>query len=222
MVAVAAPRITRVLQRELGRRQFGEHEYDVVQRERRRRYQRRCVRRERRVEQRQIGQEHRIEQNDQAERQRRPAPALQFDRARRTIFASDHGITAAAEQEFLALQQQYRQHQQRHRGGSGQLQFRRVLEQAPDLGGHDVEAGRQGEDRGRTEQRHRLQESDQRAGDKRRQRQRNGDAPCRGPGPCRREWRRRLRVPPACVERVGDQHEHERKRVTGDDEDDSG
>ena len=172
----------RVLQRELGRRQFGEDEHDVVQGRRRRRHQRGGVRRERRVEQREIGQEHRIEQHDEAERQRRPAPPLHLDLARRAIFAADHRKTTAAEQKFLALQQQDRQQQQRHGGGCGQFQFWRILEQAPDFRRHGVEAGRQRQDRGRSEQRHRLQERDQGARDQRGQRQGNRDAPRRGPG----------------------------------------
>src|SRR6185312_489078 len=48
--------------------------------------------------------------------------------------------------------------------GGRQLELWRILEQAPDFRRHGVEAGRQRQDRGRTEQRHRLQERDQRAG----------------------------------------------------------
>jgi len=71
---------------------------------------------------------------------------------------------------FCALQQQDCQQQQRHGGGSRQFEFRRILEQAPDLGRHGVKAGRQRQDRGRTEQCHRLEERDQCAGDQRGQR----------------------------------------------------
>ena len=158
----------------------------------------------------------------QAERQRRPAPALHLDLARRAVFAADHRKAAAAEQEFLALQQQDRQQQQRHGGGGGEFEFRRILEQAPDLRRHGVEAGRQRQDRGRAEQRHRLQERDQRAGDQRRQRQGNRDAPRRGPGLAAENGGGVLQFARHVVERVGDQHEHERKGVAGDHEDDPG
>ena len=100
-----------VLQRELGRRQFGEHEHDVVQRQRCWRHQRRRVRRERGVEQREIRQENRIEQHHETERQRRPAPSLHLDLARRAVLAAQHRIAAAAEYEFLRLQQHDRQQQ---------------------------------------------------------------------------------------------------------------
>ena len=146
---------------------------------------------------------------------------LELDPARRAVFAADHRIAAAAENEFLRLQQQDGQQQQRQRGGGGEFELRRILEQAPDLGGHGVEAGRQRQDRRRAEQRHRLQERDQRAGDQRRQRQRNGDAPRRGPGLAAEDRGGVLEIARHAVERVGDQHEHKGKGVAGDDEDDA-
>ncbi len=112
--------------------------------------------------------------------------------------------------------------EQRHRGCGGEFRLRRILEQAPDLGGHGVEAGRQRQDRGRAEQRHGLQEGDQRARDQRRQRQRNRDAPRRGPGLAAENGGGVLELARHVVERVGDQHEHERKSVAGDHEDDPG
>src|SRR6266480_7538210 len=60
--------------------------------------------------------------------------------------------------------------------------LRGIVEQAPDFGGHGVEAGGDRQNRRRAEQRHRLQEGDDRAGKQRRQRQRNRDAPRRRPG----------------------------------------
>ena len=82
-----------------------------------------------------------------------------------------------------ALQQHDGQHQQRQRGRGRQFELGRILEQAPDLGGHGVKAGRQRQDRRRAEQRHGLQKRDQRARHQGRQRQRNRDAPRRHPGP---------------------------------------
>ena len=115
-----------------------------------------------------------------------------------------------------------RQHQQRQRGGGGELRLRRILEQAPDLGGHGVEAGRQRQDRRRAEQRHRLQEGDQRAGEQRRQHQRNGDAARRVPAAAAEDRRGVLQFAGHAVERIGDQHEDVRESVAGDDEDDAG
>ena len=189
---------------------------------RRRRHQRGRVRRERGVEQRQIGQEHRTQQHQQAKRQRRPAPLLHLDPARRAIFAADHRIAAPAENEFLRLQQQDGQQQQRHGRGGRQFKLRRILKQAPDLRGHGVEAGGQRQDRGRAEQRHRLQERDQRAGHQCRQRQRNRDPPRRGPGLAAENGGGVLQFARHGVERIGHQHEHERKGVAGDHEDDPG
>ena len=120
---------------------------------------------------------------------------------------------------MLGAQQQHRQQQQRDRGSSGELGLGRILEQAPDLGGHGVEAGGQREDRGRAEQRHRLQERDQRAGQHRGQRQRNGDAPRRHPHAAAENGGRVLEIARNAVERVRDQHEHVRERVAGDHED---
>ena len=222
MVAVDVAQDDGVFQRELGRRQLGEHEHDVVQREGRRRHQRGGVRRERRVEQREIRQENRAEQHQEAERQRRPAPLPRFDPARRAIFAAQHRIAAAAENELLRLQQQDRQNQQRHRGGGGQFEFWRILEQAPDLRGHGVKAGRQRQDRGRAEQGHGLQERDQGTGDQGRQRQRDRHAPRRGPGPAAENGGGIFEFAGHVVERIGDQHEHEGEGVAGDDENDPG
>ena len=123
---------------------------------------------------------------------------------------------------MLGPQQQHRQQHQRNRGSSGKLGLGRILEQAPDLGGHGVEAGGQREDRGRAEQRHRLQERDQRAGEHRGQRQRNGNAPRRHPHAAAENGGRVLEVAGNAFERVRDQHEYVRERVAGDHEDQSG
>ena len=123
---------------------------------------------------------------------------------------------------FCACSSSDGQQQQRHGGGGGEFEFRRILEQAPDLRGHGVKAGRQRQDRRRAEQRHRLQKRDQGAGDQRRQRQRNRDAPRRGPGLAAEDGGGVLEFARHVVERIGDQHEHEGKRVAGDHEDDSG
>src|SRR4029077_19002870 len=97
----------------------------------------------------------------------------------RAVFAAEHRIAAASEQELLPLQQQNGQNQKRHGRRRRKLELRRILEQAPYLGGHGVEAGRQRKDRRRAEQGHGLQKRDQRASDKRGQRQGNRDAPRR-------------------------------------------
>ncbi len=57
---------------------------------------------------------------------------------------------------------------------------------------------------------------------KRRQRQRNRDAPRRGPGPAAEDGGSVLQFARHVVERVRHQHEHERKGVAGDDENDPG
>src|ERR1019366_870315 len=147
----------------------------------RRHHQRRRVRREGGVEQREVRQEHRIEQHHETEPQRRPAPLLHFNAARRAIFAAHDRVAAASENELLRLQQQDGQQQQRHGGGGGKFELGRILEQAPDFGGHGVETGGQRQDRRRAEQGHRLQKGDQRAGDEGRQRQRDRHPPRRGP-----------------------------------------
>ena len=96
-----------------------------------------------------------------------------LDPPRRAIFAADHRIAASAEEELSGPAAAGSvSSKQRHRGGGGQFELGRILEQAPDLGGHGVEAGRQRQDRRRAEQRHRLKERDHRAGDQRGQRQR--------------------------------------------------
>ena len=112
--------------------------------------------------------------------------------------------------------------EQRQRGRGGKLRLRRILEQAPDLGGHGVEAGRHRQDRGRAEQRHGLEERDQRAGQQRRQRQRNGDAPRGDPGAAAEDRGGVLELARRAVERIGDQHEHIGEGVAGDDEDQPG
>ncbi|MHC2431926.1 hypothetical protein ACVIST_008671 [Bradyrhizobium elkanii] len=134
----------------------------------------------------------------------------------------DHRIAAAAEQRLLALQQQDGQHQQRHRGGRRELELRRILEQAPDLGRHGVEAGRQRQDRRRAEQRHRLQERDQGACDQRGQGERDRHPPRGGPGIAAEDRGGIFQLARHGVERIGHQHEHERERVAGDHEDDPG
>ena len=212
----------RVLQRELGRGQFGEHEDDIMKCKTGRRHKRGGIRRERGVEQREIRQEHRVQQHHQAERQCGPSPALHLDAARRAILAADDRKTAAAEDEFLRLQQQDGEQQQRHCGGRGQFEFGRILEQAPDLRRHGVETCRQRQDSGRTEQRHRLQEGNQRTRDEGRERQRNGDAPRRGPRLAAEDGGCILQLTRHVVERIGDQHKHEGKSVAGDHKDDPG
>ena len=123
---------------------------------------------------------------------------------------------------MLGAQQHHGEHQQRQRGRGGELGLGRILEQAPDLRRHGVEAGRQRQDRGRAEQRHRLQERDQRAGEQRRQRERHGDAPRRDPGAAAEDRGRVLQVARNAVERVRHQHEDIREGVAGDDEDQPG
>ena len=85
-----------------------------------------------------------------------------------------------------------------------------------------MKAGRQREDRGRAEQRHRLQERDQRASEQRRQRERDGHAPRRGPGAAAEDRGGIFEIAGNAVERIGDQHEDIGKRVAGDDEDEPG
>ena len=157
-----------------------------------------------------------------AQRERRPAQPAQPHEARRAALAADHRIAAPSQHERLRAQQHHRQHEQRQGGGGGQLGLGRVLEQAPDLGGHGVEAGRQRQDRRRAEQRHRLQEGHQRAGGQRRQRQRDRHPPRRAPGAAAQHGGGVLEVAGDAVERVGDQHEHVREGVAGDDEDQAG
>jgi hypothetical protein len=85
-----------------------------------------------------------------------------------------------------------------------------------------VEAGRQRQDRGRAEQRHRLQEGDQRACQQRRHDERNGD-PTRGrPGAAAQDRGRVLEIARNAIKRIGNQHEDIRKRVAGDHEDQAG
>ena len=100
--------------------------------------------------------------------------------------------------------------------------LRRILEQAPDLGGHGVEARRQRQDGRRSEQRHRLQEGDQRAGEQRRHGERDRHPARRGPGAAAEDRGGVLEVGRNAVERVGDEHEHVGEGVAGDDEDQAG
>ena len=122
---------------------------------------------------------------------------------------------------MFGAQQKDREDQQRQRCRRRQFGFRRKLEQAPDLGGHGVEAGRQRQDRRRTEQSHRLQERDQGAGKQRRQHQRNGDAARGVPAAAAEDRRGVFQFAGRAVERVGDQHEDVRKRVARNNEDDA-
>ena len=153
--------------------------------------------------------------SDAAGQRHQPEP----DQARRAVLAAQHGIAAAAQRQRLRAQQHDGQQQQRQRGGGGELGLGRELEQAPDLGGERMEAGRNGEDRGRAEQVQRLQEGDQRAGQQGRQRKRHGDAPRGLPGPRAQHRRGVLELARHAVERVGDQDEDVGKGVAGDDED---
>ena len=177
---------------------------------------------ERGVEQREIGQEHRAHQHDHGGRQHHPAPAAEPHDARLAVLAADHRIAAPAEHHVLGAQQDDGEHQERQRGGGGQLRLGRKLEQAPDLGGHGVEARRHRQDRRRAEQRHRLQERHQRARQHRRQRQRDGDAARGVPGLAAENGGGVLEIAGRAVERIGDQHEDIRERVAADDEDEPG
>ncbi len=85
-----------------------------------------------------------------------------------------------------------------------------------------MEAGGQRQDRRRAEQRHRLQEGDQGAGDEGRQRQRDGDAPRRGPRLAAENGGCIFQFAGHVIQRVGDEDEHEGERVAGDDKNDSG
>ena len=208
-----------VLQRDLGRGQLEEREIDVMHRRVPRRHQCGRDRREGGVEQREVGEEHRQHQHDDHEGAGRHEPPAELDQARLGALAADHGVALAPEDHGLAAQQNHGEHQQWQRRRGGELGLGRILEQAPDLGGHGVEAGGQCEDRGRAEQDHRLQKRDQRAGQKGRQRQRYRDAARSVPGACAEHGGGILEVAGDAVERVGDQHEHVRERVAGDHED---
>ena len=81
-----------------------------------------------------------------------------------------------------------------------------------------MEPRRQGEDRGRSEQRHRLQKGDQRAGEEGRKRERNRDL-ARRPRRAAAEHRGSvLEIRGDPIESVRDQHEDVRKRVAADRE----
>jgi hypothetical protein len=94
-----------------------------------------------------------MKQNASATHRSQPRP----DDARLAVLAAEHRIGAPAEDHVLGAKQHHREDEQRQRRRGGELGLRRILEQAPDLGGHGVEAGRQRQDRGRAEQRHGLQ-----------------------------------------------------------------
>ena len=173
---------------------------------------------ERCIEQREIRQEHRAHQHDRGGRQHHPAPAAEPHDARLAILAADHRIAAPAEHHVLGAQQDDGEHQERQRGGGGELRLGWKLEQAPDLGGHGVEAGRHRQDRRRAEQRHRLQERHQRPGQHRRQCQRDGDAARGIPGLAAENGGGVLEIAGRAVERIGDQHKDIREGVAADDE----
>ena len=173
----------RVAERQLGGGELVENELDIVEGEVAERHNLSRDLRERCIEQRAVGQEHRVEQHCEGERQRDPFPRPEPDQARLALLAADHSVGAATEDHRLRTQQQHRQQQQRNGGGGGELRLGRILKQTPDLRRHRVETGRQREDRGRTEQRHRLQERDQRARKESRQRKRDGDPSRRRPRP---------------------------------------
>ena len=82
-----------------------------------------------------------------------------------------------------------------------------------------MEAGRDRQDGRRAEQRHRLQEGDERPGKQRRQGERDGDAPRRGPGAAAENGGCVFEVAGNAVKCVRDQHEDVRKRIGGDYED---
>jgi hypothetical protein len=85
-----------------------------------------------------------------------------------------------------------------------------------------VEAGRDRQDRGRAEQCHRLQERHQRAGEQRRQRERNGHLPRRHQRTTAEDRGCVLEVAGNAIERIRDQHEDVGKRVAGNDKDQPG
>ena len=177
---------------------------------------------ERGVEQREIRQEHRTHQHQHGARKHDPAPATQAHNARFAVLAPDHRVAAPAEYHVLGAQENDGQHQQRQRCGGGELRLWRKLEQAPDFRGHGMEARRHRQDCRRAEQRHRLQERNQRARQHRRQRQRDCDAPCCIPGFAAEDGRRVLKVARRAVKRIGDQHKHIRERVAADDKHQAG
>ena len=122
---------------------------------------------------------------------------------------------------MLGAQQNDGQHQQRQRGRSGKLGFWRKLKQAPDLRRHGVEAGRQRQNRRRSEQSHRLQEGHQRARQQGRQNQWDGDPSRRVPAPAAQNRGCVLKLSRSSVERIRDQHKHVGKCVARDHENDA-
>src|ERR1700687_6125045 len=80
-------------------------------------------------------------------------------------------------------------------------------------------AGGERRERARAEQRHGLQECDQRAGNERGKSERNGHSPRRGPGAPAEYGGSVFKVAGNATERVGEEHEHVRKRVARNDED---
>ena len=141
------------------------------------------------------------------------------NRPRLAALAANDRVAAPPEYEALGPEQDHGQHQQRQRRGSRQLRLRRVLEQAPDLGRHRVKSGGQCQDRRRAEQRHGLQESNQRARDQCRQRQRDRNAPRGGPGATAEDGRSVLEIARDAIQGIRHQNEDVGEGVAGDDED---
>ena len=131
-----------------------------------------------------VRQDDRAAEDDDEQRQRGDRPRAEPDQARAGALAADHRVAATAHDRGLRAQQRYRDQQQRQRHRSGQAELRWKLEQAPDLGGHRVDACRQRQDRRCPEQRHRLQKCDQETREQRRhhQWQRYVAARCATPG----------------------------------------
>ena len=173
------------------------------------------------LDQRRIGQDDRQRQQCQGEGEGRPAPGTERHQPRRARSAADRRIAAPPEQQSLALQQQDRRDEQRHRRGRGEVRLRRMLKQRPDLGRDDVEAGRHREDRRHAELCQRLDESDEPAGQQRRQYHRQRHPAQRVPAAAAKDRRGVLEIGRNVVERVGDQHEDIRKAVAGHREDDA-
>ncbi len=102
------------------------------------------------------------------------------------------------------------------------MQVGRELEQAPDLGGDDMEPRRQRQDRRCAELRHRLQERDQRAGEQRGHHDRQADAAEGVPAPAAEDRRGVLELGRDALQRVRHQHEDIREGIARHDEDQPG
>src|SRR5439155_1240506 len=131
--------------------------------------------RERRLGEDRVREDDRARQHREDAGERRPAPASERNRAPRSGLATHAGVATPAEQALLELEEQGRRQQERNRERGGLLDFRRVLEERPDLRRDRVEASRQREDGRRAEERQRLEHRENEAADDRRKRQRELD-----------------------------------------------